>query len=441
MFLQEGLHELNQSKRSEVNKITQIFDKDTWTEIFESIKKNRTRTVLTMLGVVIGLFIYIVLSGVAEGLGSGFEKQFESVSRNSMFVWAQNTSKPYAGFRAGRAIKLKLSDIEVLKKNVPEIMAVAPRNVRGLFGSSPSLIKQGLKSGRYSVYGDFPEFTMIYPKKIYNGGRFINHEDIAEAREVCVIGERTQKELFREGENPLGKYINIDNVNFQVVGIHKFMETGNYNDSDSDVFIPFTTYTRLYKTGNEVAWLNIAAHDHVDVVAVESQVKAVLRRIHKIHPEDEKALGSINLGEVYEKTSVFSNGIKLLSLIVGMSCILAGVIGIGSILLISVHERSNELCIRRALGATPSEIRNQIILEALVLILGAGTIGVVIGALTLKLVDMFTRGSELPFGSPSVPLVNIAGVLVIMVVFGILICLIPAQRAVSVRPIESLRED
>lgn len=419
----------------------QLFDRDIWIEVFESIRKNKTRTVLTMLGVVIGIFIYIVLSGVAQGLNNGFQKQFESVSRNSIFVWAQNTSKPYAGFKVGRLVELKLSDVEILKKRVPEIMAVAPRNVKGLFGSSPSFIKRGLKSGNYPVYADFPDFTKIYPKKIYAGGRFINDEDIAKRREVCVIGERTQKELFEEDENPLGHYINIDGVNFQVVGIHKFINTGNSNDSDSDVFIPFTTYTTIYNTGNSVTWLNIAAYDDVDVVAVENNIKAILRKIHKVHPEDEKALGSINLGEVYKRSVGLSDGITFLSLIVGMATILAGVIGIGSILLISVHERRNELGIRRAMGAIPSEIRNQIILEALTLILVAGTIGVIAGAATLKLIAIFTQGGELPFGNPSVPIANIVGVLFLMVIFGILICLIPAQRAVSVRPIDALRED
>ena len=269
----------------------QLLDRDTWSEIFQSIRKNRLRTLLTMVGVFIGIYIYIGLSGASKGLDNGFEREFKDVARNSMFIWAQNTSKPYSGFKTGRRIQLKLSDADVLRKQVPEIMAIAPRNVRGIFGSSPGLIKRGTKSGNYSVFGDFPEFTKIATKKIYDGGRFINEDDIEQTRKVCVIGERTQKELYNKDEDPLGTYVNIDNVNFQVVGVHKFLGGGPL-DNDSDIFIPFTTYQKLYNTGDFVAWFTVAAYDSVDVVQVEQDVKTVLRRIHDVHPEDEKAIGS-----------------------------------------------------------------------------------------------------------------------------------------------------
>jgi putative ABC transport system permease protein len=198
----------------------QLFDSDTWREIFQSIGKNRLRTFLTMLGVFIGIYIYIGLSGAAKGLDNGFEKEFETVARNSMFIWAQSTSKPYAGFKTGRQIQLKLQDAEVLRRQVPEIETLAPRNVRGVFGSSPGVVTRGIKSGNYSVFGDFPEFTKIATKNIYDGGRFINDADIEQERKVAVIGERTQKELFDEDEEPIGGYIEIEDVSFQVVLVY-----------------------------------------------------------------------------------------------------------------------------------------------------------------------------------------------------------------------------
>lgn len=418
----------------------QLFDRDTWIEIFQSIRKNRLRTFLTMIGVFIGIYIYIGLSGASKGLDNGFEKEFESVARNSMFIWAQSTSMPYAGFKTGRQIQLKLPDAEVLKKQIPEIMALAPRNVRGVFGSSPGLITRGLKSGNYSVFGDFPEFTKIATKRIYDGGRFINDDDIEQERKVCVIGERTQTELFDEDENPIGGYIEIDGVNFQVVGVHKFAGGGPF-DNDSDIFIPFTTYRKLYNTGENVSWFTIAAYDDADVVKVEEDIKATLRRIHKVHPEDERAIGSFNLGEVFKRIFGFANGLTFLSLIVGIATILAGVIGIGNILLISVKERTKELGVRRAMGATPGEVRNQIIIESLVLTLLAGIIGIIAGAATLKLIDVFTSGGDFPYANPTVPIPYVLGSLLLMVVLGILIGLIPAQRAVSIRPIDALREE
>lgn len=418
----------------------QLFDRDTWTEIFQSIRKNKLRTFLTMIGVFIGIYIYIGLSGAAKGLDNGFEKEFETIARNTMFIFASSTSKPYAGFKTGRQIQLKLQDVEVLRQQIPEIMAIAPRNLKGIFGSEPGVVKRGTKVGNYSVYGDFPEFTEIATKKIFDGGRFINDSDIDQERKVCVIGERTQKELFDVDEEPIGGYIAIEDVNFQVVGVHKATGGGPF-DNDSDIFIPFTTFQKLYNTGDNVTQFTIAAYDDADVIQVEKDVKATLKRIHKVDPTDEKAIGGFNLGEVFKKIFGFANGLTFLSLIVGIATIIAGVIGIGNILLISVKERTKELGVRRALGATPSEIRNQIIIEALVLTLLAGIIGIIFGAATLKLIDVLTANVDIPYTNPTVPIPYVLMSLFLMVSLGILIGLIPAQRAVSVRPIDALREE
>jgi putative ABC transport system permease protein len=418
----------------------QLFDRDTWNEIFQSIRKNKLRTFLTMLGVFIGIYIYIGLSGASKGLDNGFEKEFESIARNSMFVFSSSTSKPYAGYKTGRPIQLKLQDADVLRQQVPEIMAIAPRNVKGIFGSEPGVVKRGTRSGNYSVFGDFPEFTEIATKKIYDGGRFINDADIEKERKVCVIGERTQKELFDEDEDPIGDYIAIEDVNFKVVGVHKFLG-GSPFDNDSDIFIPFTTFKKLYNTGDNVTWFTIAAYDDADVVQAEKDIKATLRRIHKVDPTDEKAIGAFNLGEVFKKIFGFSNGLTFLSLIVGIATILAGVIGIGNILLISVKERTKELGVRRALGATPSEVRNQIIIEALVLTLLAGIIGIICGAATLWALGAAFGNGDFPYTNPTVPIPYVLMSLFLMVTLGILIGLIPAQRAVSIRPIDALREE
>lgn len=418
----------------------QLFDSNTWQEIFQSISKNKLRTFLTMIGVFVGIYIYIGLSGASQGLDNGFERQFETIAKNSLFAWGQSTSMPYAGFKTGRQIQLKLSDVDVLYNRVPEIETIAPRNVKGIFGSSPGIITRGLKSGSYAVYGDFPDFAEIATKKIYEGGRFINEADIEQARKVCVIGERTQRELFDEDEDPIGGYIKIDNINFQVVGVHKFTPGGGF-ESDSDIFIPFATFRKLYNTGNNVSWFTIAAYDDADVIKVEEDIKAVLKNIHSVDPKDERAFGSFNLGEIFNKIMGFSKGMTFLSLIVGIATILAGVIGIGNILLISVKERTKELGVRRALGATPSEVRNQIIIESLFLTMLAGIIGIIAGAITLKGIDAFTQGGDFPYANPTVPIPYVVGSLLLMVILGVLIGLIPAQRAVSIKPIDALREE
>lgn len=424
-----------------MNSIKVIFDRDTWQEIFGSISKNKTRTIITVIGVLWGIFIYIALSGAAKGLDNGFERQFENIAMNSMFVWAQQTSIPYEGFKIGRSIDLKITDIDYLKQHVPEIEFIAPRNAKGVFGGSSPLVSRNNKSSNYNVYGDFPVYTKIATKKIYKGGRFINEEDNKYARKVCVIGERTQTELFEKDENPIGKYVKIDNIYFQVIGIHKFIPGGGF-ESDGDIFIPFETFRKLFNTGDSVQWFTIAAYDNADAVAVEKSIKSALKRIHRVSPEDERAFGGFNLGEIFKKIYGFSKGMTLLSLIVGIATIIAGVIGIGNILLISVKERTRELGVRRALGATPSEVRNQIILESVFLTLIAGIIGIILGALVLAGINAGTQNlTDFPYTNPTVPVPFVLGALAIMITLGTLIGLIPAQRAVSIKPIDALREE
>ena len=417
-----------------------IFDKNTWQEIFGSIGKNKTRTIITVIGVLWGIFIYIALSGSAKGLDNGFEKAFETVAMNSMFVWAQSTSMPYEGFKTGRQLQLKMGDVTVLENRVPEIQSIAPRNAKGVFGDPPALVVYGQKSGNYAIYGDFPVFTKIATKKIYDGGRFINDDDIEQTRKVCVIGERTQNELFEKDEDPIGAYIRVDNIYFQIVGIHKFTPGGGF-ETDSDIYVPFTTYRKLYNTGDNVGWLTIAAFDDADVVKAEADVKAVLKSIHKVNPDDDRAFGSFNLGEVFNRIMGFAKGMTFLSLVVGIATILAGVIGIGNILLISVKERTKELGVRRALGATPLEVKSQIILESVFLTVIAGIMGIILGAATLSLINSFTEGGDFPYANPTVPIPYVLGALAIMVILGTLIGLIPAQRAVSIKPIDALREE
>ena len=425
-----------------MNSLKVIFDFDTWQEIFSSIKKNKVRTIITVIGVLWGIFIYITLSGSSNGLDNGFDKEFENIAMNSMFIWTQQTSMPYKGFKTGRRPRLKISDAKVLLNSVPDIQYIAPRNARGVFGGSPPAnIVRKSKSGNYNIYGDFPEYTKIATKKIFKGGRFINQIDIDLSRKVCVIGERTKKELFVEGEKVIGEYVKLDDVFFQVIGVHKYIQGGGF-ETDGDIFIPFTTFKNIYNTGEKVGWFTIAAYDDSNVVDVEKQIKTTLKRIHNVNPLDERAISGFNLGEIFNKIKGFSKGMTLLSIIVGIATILAGVIGIGNILLISVKERTKELGVRRAIGATPSEVKTQIILESVFLTLVSGIFGIILGGLVLYGINVATTDIDsFPYTNPTVPVSFILAALIIIISLGTLIGLIPAQRAVSIKPIDALREE
>jgi putative ABC transport system permease protein len=418
-----------------------LFDKDTWQEIFSSIEQNKVRTIITVIGVLWGIFLYIVLSGAAKGIDHGFERQFERISSNSLFVWGEATSVPYDGFKTGRQINFKLSDVTALKNRIPEIQHIAPRNSSGVFGGSKAQLVNGQKKGSYNIYGDFPIYTTIATKTIFDGGRFINESDIKDKRKVCVIGERTQQELFKEDESPIGKFVRINGIHFRIIGVTKFVDGGGPGN-DGDIYIPFTTYQRLYNTGEYVDFLLVAAYPTADIVQVETDIRAVLKELHHVSPEDKRALGGFNIGKMFKQISQFASGMTFLSMVIGLATIIGGIIGIGNILLISVKERTKEIGVRRAIGATPKEIRTQIMLESVFLTVIAGIIGIILGALVLSGINMATKDmTDYPFTNPTVPITYILGALFLMVVLGTLIGLIPAHRAVSIKPIDALREE
>tara|TARA_B100000287_G_scaffold91558_2_gene83844 strand:+ start:975 stop:2246 length:1272 start_codon:yes stop_codon:yes gene_type:complete len=420
-----------------------IFDQDTWQEIFGSIGQNKIRTIITIIGVLWGIFLYVVLSGVAKGVDNGFEKQFERISSNMLFIWAEYTSIPYEGFKINRGINLTLNDVESLKNNIPEIEHIAPRIQKGNFGSVGANVVNGNRSGIFNIYGDFPVLTTVSTLDIYDGGRFINELDIEQNRKVCVIGERTKKELFKDDINPIGKYIKINEIYFKVIGIHKYVDEGGGSfNTDGDIHVPFSTFKKIYNTGNVVGFLLIAGFDDVDILEVEKKVRSQLKVIHKIHPDDQEAIGGFNLGALFNRIKDFANGMSFLSLVIGIATILAGVIGIGNILLISVKERTKEIGIRRAIGASPNHIRKQIILESVFLTIIAGVIGIILGAFILYIVNMSTQNLEdVPFTNATVPINFIVGALLLMISLGTVIGFIPAEKAISIKPIEALKDE
>ena len=416
-----------------------IFDSDSWQEIFGSIRKSKLRTAITIIGVLWGIFLFITLLGAARGMENGFDKEFSNLATNSIFLWAQSTSMPNKGFQRGRRLRLKIQDVEAIRRQVPEIAFVVPRDVQGVFGGPPASVKRKTNSSTYKLFGDYPTLDDVNKVKILNG-RFINVSDIDKQRKVCVIGEKVVEELFEKDEKVVGDFLEINGSFFQIVGTYK--DNGTSFEGDDSVYIPFTTFRKINNTGDNIGWMVIAANKEADIIAVEKNVKTLLKRIHDVNQEDERAFGSFNFGEMFSKITGFVKGIKFLTWFVGISTLIAGVIAIGSILLITVKERTKEIGIRRALGATPGKVKGQIVLESVFLTLIAGILGIIFGGLVLMAINnAWGNSDDFPFVNPTVNIPIALGAVFALVSFGTLIGMIPAQRAVSIRPIEALREE
>lgn len=420
-----------------------LFKKDTWQEIYYSLKNNKLRTFLTMIGVGWGMFLYVSLLGAAKGMENGFDKLFSGFATNSIFLWAQKSSIPYEGFPKGREMKLHLSDMEMLKRRVPSIDYISPQNARGSFTGTPgeSMSKNG-KSATYSLTGDYPVGNKISEKKLIFG-RYINDADLSGNKNVAVIGEEVYKNFFdsKKKENPIGQSITIKGLFFNVIGVFRVKKGGGF-ENDRTVFIPLSTYTKMYNAGDNIDMFAIVSRPEADLKTVEEKVKQVLKLKNKVSPEDTNAFGSFNLGKEFGKLTGFLTGMQLLTIIVGTLTILAGVIAISNILLITVKERTKEIGIRRALGAKPSEVRNQILLESVVITLSSGLLGFMSGIFVLMILNAVTQNQDaFPFYNPTVNYGNVFAAMAVMVVLGLIIGMIPAQRAVKIRPIEALRSE
>jgi len=411
-----------------------LFDSDTWQEIYGSIRKNKLRTTITIIGVLWGIFLLVVLLGAARGLENSFNKAFGNFATNSVFVWTQSTDTPFKGFQKGRRFRLTFNDIEVLKNEYSdEIKFLAPRN------QTTNLIIKDFKSGNFQVSGDYPILDQIQKKNLIYG-RFINGNDILLKAKVCVIAEDIYKQLFDKDVNPIGENIKINNINYKVVGVYK--RTNGISFDGDAAYIPFTTFQKVYNRANKIDWMMITAHEGVDINQMEQDVLLTLKNLHNVHPEDSRAFGSFNFGDRIGRVTGFIKGMQFLTWFVGIATLIAGVFAIGNILLITVKERTKEIGIRRAIGAKPIEIRRQVILESVFLTTIAGMLGIVFGGIVLYFIDKFIgQGDDAVLVNPTVNIPIILFAFLILIVLGTLIGLIPAFMATIIKPIEALREE
>ncbi|OFX78420.1 MAG: hypothetical protein A2X12_07255 [Bacteroidetes bacterium GWE2_29_8] len=427
-----------------------FIDIDKWEEIFKSLRKNRFRTVMTAFGVSWGVFMLIILVGTGNGLQSGVSKGFANFATNSMFLWTQTTSKAYNGFQPGRYINLTNEDIIALKNNISEIGVIAPRNELGSWhrsGDNYSIsIVRGIKKASFSIRGDYPEFSKIEKVNVTKG-RYLNQYDIEDKRKIAIIGKRVYEVLFNKGEEPIGKYISINGIYFTVVGIFESDNAGHRMNSDETIFIPFTVFQNAFNYGNRIDMVALSSKKDIPVSLLETKVKTLLAKRHNVHPDDKQAINSFNLEEQFNMVSGLFMGISFLIWLVGTGTLLAGVIGVSNIMLIVVKERTKEIGIRRALGASPYKIVNQIMLESITLTIIAGSIGLSLGVGLIETVNNLLKlnssetSGESMFGSMSVNLNVALLAIIILIVSGALAGLIPARRAIKIKTVEALKDE
>jgi putative ABC transport system permease protein len=421
-----------------------FLDYDKWQEIMIVVKKNKLRTFFTAFGVFWGIFLLVVMMGSGNGLRNSALEGFGNMATNSFFMWTQRTTMPYKGFQRGRFYNFRNDDAVAIKQNIPEVDVVAPRLQAGGYRSTSNNIIRGDRSGSFSVVGDTPEAFDIMPMNVTEG-RLINQMDLQENRKVVVIGDRVVQEMFKKDERPIGEYLQIQGVYFKVVGVVKSKQRGFQAEEDEKtIHMPLNTLQQTYNYGDIVGWFSITAKEGTPASLVEQKTKDYLKTRHHIHPDDNRAIGSWNMENEYTKFSNLFMGITILVWIVGSGTLFAGVVGVSNIMLIVVKERTKEIGIQRALGAPPSSIISQIIVESVFLTTMAGYVGLVIGVGLIELVDYLIVKSGMQsdmFRNPEIDFNMAMLSLGILVVSGIFAGLIPARRAIAIKPIDALRDE
>jgi putative ABC transport system permease protein len=416
-----------------------MFDADRINEVLQTLSKNKLRTTLTAFGVFWGIFMLIIMLGSGQGLQNGVSRSFGGSATNAVYMWTQKTTIPYKGLPRGRGFNFEEDDIQAIKDNVPELDVLAPSAQLGGYRGENN-VSRGTKTGPFVVRGDFPENRFIQIFKM-TSGRYLNDFDIKEKRKVCVIAQRVLEILFSKDENPIGQYIQVNGTYFKVIGTITSEKSGDdAEEKMQTIYIPFTTFQQAFNWGGKIGWFSLTAKPQFEASMVEEKIKKLLAQRHKISPDDPYAIGSWNSQKEFGKIQGLFSGISLLVWVVGIGTLLAGVIGVSNIMLIIVKERTREIGIRRALGASPASIMLQIISESVLITSLAGYFGLIAGVFLLEGINVAISGKDTGmFYQPGVHLEVVLKALGILIICGALAGIIPARKALAISPVDALR--
>ncbi|HSX51914.1 MAG TPA: ABC transporter permease [Cellvibrio sp.] len=420
-----------------------MFDWDKWQEIITSLRKQKLRTGLTAFGVFWGIFMLVILLGFGTGFGTKIENIFGDAKSVILFWPSNNTQLEYKGLGKGRMITFTPADVEAIRQSIPGVQLIDGKNNLGNWGAAQYVV-YGKESGSFAVMGTHQGWEAFEFIKLIEG-RYINDLDEKEKRKIAVIGTRVQEVLFKNGKNPIGESIDINGVKFKIVGISRSKEPGdNAQQNNSRIYIPNETLRQAFNQMDSFQILFFSPKPGVNPFDLERDVKKFLYERKKIHPDDSGVIGGFNMEQNYQENRGLINGILGFSWMVAIGTIIAGVIGVGNIMLVVVKERTREIGLRKAMGATPTNISLMIIHESLVITLIAGYAGLVAGVLLLEgirtLLVNLGQGDGI-FASPYID-INIALLaLAVLVITGVLAALLPAMKAASVNPITALQDE
>ena len=416
------------------------WERDPWIELAQVLLRNPFRTFLSSLGVGWGLFMILITVGASNGLEEGVKSDMGNRVKNSAFLWGESTSMPYKGYPRGRWVELTTPDVEYLVEHATTLEAVAPRNQLGGWRGGNN-VTHGLKTAACGVYGDMPVYKDIDPIVIMEG-RYINQRDLLDRRKVAVIGKRVRQLLFDRDEDVLGSHIQIQGVTFTVVGVYKSQQTGeDAEEAENSIFTPYTTFNHAFHMGDKVGWLSLLIKEDVPGDTAVAEVLRLLKAQKSVHPDDPRGFGHWSMAEMHEEMSTVFGAFRWVSFVFGGLALFAGVIGIMNIMLITIKERTRELGVRRALGATPANIVVQIMVETLTLTVLAGLVGGILGVFALEALDAYLVNAEDNgiFRHPHVTLDVLVTALSTMTLLGAFAGVLPALRALRVQPVEALR--